>query len=209
MTQTIRILLADDHRIVRMGLKTVLALEPDLNVVAEASTAEEALAAWRAAQPDVTLLDLRMPGGGHEALRSILTSNPQARVLILTTSEMEEDIHRALTNGAKGYALKDVAPEELAEAIRAIHAGGRWVPDDIARILAGRESSAALSAREVEVLHLLIKGLTNPDICTALGISLGTTKAHIRNILAKLQVSDRTEAAAEAYRRGLVGQDAG
>lgn len=200
----LRILLADDHRIVRMGLKTVFALEPDFAVVAEAASADEAVAAHAKVCPDITLLDLRMPGGGLDALRRIIQADPKSRVMILTTSELEEDIHRALSAGASGYVLKSIAPEELAEAIRAVHAGARWIPDDIARTLAGRESSADLSPRELEVLHLVIKGMTNPEICAALNISLGTAKAHIRNILAKLQVADRTEAATAAYRRGLV-----
>jgi DNA-binding NarL/FixJ family response regulator len=187
-----------------MGLKTVFSLEPDLDVVAEAATADEAVAARAKAHPDVTLLDLRMPGGGLDALRRIILAEPKARVIILTTSEMEEDIHRALSCGASGYVLKSIAPEELAEAIRAVHAGARWIPDDIARTLAARETGADLSPRELEVLHLVIKGMTNPEICAALGISLGTAKAHIRNILAKLQVSDRTEAATAAHRRGLL-----
>jgi two-component system NarL family response regulator len=202
--KAIRLLIADDHRLVRIGLKTVLALEPDLEVVAEAATAEEAVAAHTHAHPDVTLLDLRMPGGGQEALRQILAATPEARVLILTTSETEEDIHRALQAGASGYALKSIAPEELAKAIRALHAGSRWIPDEIARAYATRSSSPELSPRELEVLRLLIKGLTNPEIGAALSISFGTVKAHVRNILAKLEVSDRTEAATEAYRRGLL-----
>ncbi len=200
----IRLLLADDHRIVRMGLKTVFSLEPDLSVVAEAATADEAVAAHTQSRPDITLLDLRMPGGGLDALRRIIQVEPKARIIILTTSELEEDIHRALSAGASGYVLKSIAPEELAEAIRAVHGGARWIPDDIARTLAARETGADLSPREMEVLHLVIKGMTNPDICAALGISLGTAKAHIRNILAKLQVSDRTEAATAAHRRGLL-----
>ncbi|RFC45643.1 MAG: DNA-binding response regulator [Verrucomicrobia bacterium] len=204
MRGTIRILIADDHRIVRMGLKTVFALEPDLEVCGEAATAEEALAAWEALRPDVTLLDLRMPGNGLDGLRQLLAREPGAKVLVLTTSEMEEDIHRALRSGARGYLLKGIDPAELAEAIRSVHGGGTWVPEEIARTLSAREECADLSPRELEVLRLLIKGLTNPDICGLLGISLGTVKAHIRNILAKLQVSDRTEAASEAYRRGLI-----
>jgi DNA-binding NarL/FixJ family response regulator len=200
----ITILLADDHRIVRMGLKTVFALEPDLEVLAESATAQETIAAHARFCPDLTLLDLRMPGGGHEALRQILAQRPAARVLVLTTSEMEEDIHRALQAGARGYVLKSIAPEELADAIRAVHAGSRWVPEEIARSFAARDASADLSPRELEVLRLMIKGLTNPDICAALSISLGTVKAHVRNILAKLEVADRTEAATEASRRGLL-----
>ncbi len=204
MKTRIKLLLADDHAIVRMGLKTVFELEPDLQVIAEAATADEAVAAYTQSKPDVTLLDLRMPGTGIEALKRIRASNQHARILILTTSDLEEDIHRALAAGASGYAMKSIAPETLADAIRAVHAGERWVPQEIARKLADRTATAELSPRETEVLHLLIKGLTNPEIATALEISFGTAKAHIRAILAKLQVADRTEAAAEAYRRGLV-----
>ncbi|MFZ4767062.1 MAG: response regulator [Roseimicrobium sp.] len=201
---SIRILLADDHHIVRTGLKTVLKLEPELEVVAEAGTADQAVAAWQQHRPDVTLLDLRMPGSGHTALTRILAADPGAKVLILTTSELEQDIHQALAGGARGYALKSIPPEELAEAVRTLHQGGNWIPEDIARTLAERSTSAELTPREVEVLQLLAKGLTNPDICRTLTISLGTVKAHIRNILDKLQVTDRTEATAEAYRRGLL-----
>ena len=204
----IRILLADDHHMVRMGLKTILHLEPDLRVVAEAATAPATIAAHAAARPDVTLLDLRMPGGGIPALRQIRAQTPQARVLIITTSELEEDIHRALTAGASGYILKSVLPAELATAIRAIHAGGTWIPDAIARKLADRAASPDLSPREREVLHLLVKGLTNPEIATALGISLSTAKAHVASILEKLGVAARSEAAAEAYRRGLLDAEA-
>ena len=204
MTPRIKILLADDHAIVRMGLKAVFDLEPDLQVVAESATSDETVAAFLKFRPDVTLLDLRMPGTGVEALRRIRQLARDARVLILTTSDVEEDIHRALAAGANGYALKSIAPEQLAEAIRVVHTGGRWVPEEIARKLADRSSTTELSPRETEVLQLLIKGLTNPEIANVLQISFGTAKAHVRAILAKLQVADRTEAAAEAYRRGLV-----
>jgi two-component system NarL family response regulator len=204
MSDLIQVLLADDHRIVRMGLRAVLGLEPDIKIIGEACNANETVAQWAKLRPDVALLDLRMPGGGIEAIARILTQSPGARILVLTTSELEEDIHRALRGGAKGYALKDIEPEQLAEAIRTVHRGGTWLPKEIERALSDRDSGAELSPREVEVLHLLIKGLTNPEICALLGISLGTVKAHIRNILSKLQVGDRTEAAAEAYRRGLI-----
>jgi two-component system, NarL family, response regulator len=200
----VRLLIADDHHIVRMGLKTVLKMEPDLEVIAEASTAEQAVAAWLQHRPDVTLMDLRMPGGGHSALAAIRKAAPAARIIILTTSETEQDIHQALSLGASGYCLKHIAPEELAEAIRAVHGGGTWIPDAISRTLAARQGTAELTPREIEVLQLMTKGLTNPDICGTLTISLGTVKAHIRNILAKLEVADRTEAATEALRRGLL-----
>jgi len=201
---TIRILIADDHHIVRLGLKTVLKLERDLEVIAEAGTADECVAVWRTLKPDVTLLDLRMPGGGHDALQRILATEPTARILILTTSELEQDIHQALIAGAKGYALKSISPDELSEAIRSIYKGGEWIPKGIAKTLSHRLSGAELTARELQVLELLSKVLTNPDICRALSISLGTVKIHIRNILSKLEVTDRTQATSEAYRRGLL-----
>lgn len=204
MNTRIRLLLADDHAIVRMGLRTVFELEGDLEVIAEAATADEAVAAHASARPDVTLLDLRMPGGGLEALRRILGHSPRSRVLVVTTSDLEEDIYRALAAGASGYVLKSIAPEELADAIRGVHAGARWVPAEVARKLADRASTPDLSPREMGVLHLVVKGLTNPEIAEALDISLGTAKAHLRAILAKLQVADRTEAASEALRRGLI-----
>ena len=204
MNNRIRLLLADDHAIVRMGLRTVFELEGDLEVIAEAATADEAVAAHASARPDVTLLDLRMPGGGLEALRRILGHSPRSRVLVVTPSDLEEDIHRALAAGASGYVLKSIAPEELADAIRGVHAGARWVPAEVARKLADRASTPDLSPREMGVLHLVVKGLTNPEIAEALDISLGTAKAHLRAILAKLQVADRTEAASEALRRGLI-----
>ena len=204
MSNPINVLLADDHVIVRMGLKAVFELENSIRVVAEASTAEEAIAAHKQFEPDVTLLDLRMPGGGSEALKSILKHSSSARVLVLTTSELEEDIHRVIKLGASGYAFKTTAPEQLTEAIHAVHAGARWIPEEVSRKLADRSDTEELSPRETEVLQLVLKGLTNPEIAEALSISLGTAKAHLRSILSKLQVSDRTEAAAEAYRRGLV-----
>ena len=204
MKRPIQVLLADDHSIVRMGLRAVFELEDQVRVVAEASTAEETVAAYAASAPDVTLLDLRMPGGGIEALKGILSHQPDAKVLILTTSDLEEDIHRALCAGARGYVLKTTDSEALSDAIIAVHSGKRWLPAEIARKLADRNDTQELSLREAEVLQLVVKGLTNPEIAEVLHFSLGTAKAHLRSILAKLQVSDRTEAAAEAYRRGLV-----
>ena len=204
MKRPIQVLLADDHAIVRMGLRAVFELDDEIRVIAEAATAEETIAAHAKIKPEVTLLDLRMPGGGIEALKAILSHQSDAKVLILTTSDLEEDIHRALSAGAYGYVLKTTAPEDLSDAIIAVHAGKRWLPEDLARKLADRNDTEELSPREAEVLQLVVKGLTNPEIAEVLQFSLGTAKAHLRSILAKLQVTDRTEAAAEAYRRGLV-----
>ena len=206
MSHPIRILLVDDHQIVRMGLRTVFSLEPDLEVIGEASFAEEAVEAYGKLRPDVTLLDLRMPGGGLSALKRIRERDKAARVLILTTSELEEDIYVALEAGAAGYVLKAIPPEELAEAIRAVHAGESWVPEEVARKVAGRQASPDLSPREAEVLHLMVKGLTNPEIGAILLISRSTIKVHVTHILEKLGVADRTEAAAEAVRRGLLSE---
>jgi len=204
MKHPIQVLLADDHAIVRMGLRAVFELENEIRVVAEAATAEETIAAHAKIKPDVTLLDLRMPGGGMEALKAILFHQTDAKVLILTTSDLEEDVHRALSAGACGYVLKTTSSEDLSEAIISVHSGNRWLPEDLARKLADRNDTEELSPREAEVLRLVVKGLTNPEIAEVLQFSLGTAKAHLRSILAKLQVTDRTEAAAEAYRRGLV-----
>ncbi len=204
MKKPVTILLADDHAIVRMGLKAVFELEETIAVVAEAATVPETIAAHERFKPDVTLLDLRMPGGGVEALKLILERKPDARVLVLTSSELEEDIYRVIKLGAFGYAFKTTPPEQLTEAIHAVHSGARWIPEEVARKMADRTDTEELSQRETEVLQLVLKGLTNPEIADALSISLGTAKAHLRSILSKLQVSDRTEAAAEAYRRGLV-----
>jgi DNA-binding NarL/FixJ family response regulator len=204
MKRPIQVLLADDHAIVRMGMRAVFELEDEIRVIAEAATAEETIATHAKFKPEVTLLDLRMPGGGIEALKAILSHQPDAKVLILTTSDLEEDIHRAFSAGASGYVLKTTAPEDLSDAIIEVHAGKRWLPEDLARILADRNDTEELSPREAEVLRLVVKGLTNPEIAEVLQFSIGTAKAHLRSILAKLQVTDRTEAAAEAYRRGLV-----
>ncbi len=204
MNPRIRLLLVDDHQIVRLGLKAVLQFEPDMEVVAEAGDASTAQLEFDRAKPDVTLLDLRMPGGGLETLRQLRSLNPEARILILSTSEREEDIHQALAGGARGYALKSLPPEQLAEAVRRVHAGELWIPADIARIQAAREASPELSPREVEVLQLLVKGLTNPEIAEALSLSRSTIKVHVAHILEKLGVADRTEAAAEAFRRGIL-----
>jgi DNA-binding NarL/FixJ family response regulator len=204
MKRPIQVLLADDHFIVRMGLRAVFELDNEIRVIAEAATAEETIAIHAKIKPEVTLLDLRMPGGGIVALKSILSHQPDAKVLILTTSDLEEDIHRALSAGAYGYVLKTTASEDLSLAIIAVHSGKRWLPEDLVRKLAGRNDTEELSPREAEVLLLVVKGLTNPEIAEVLQFSLGTAKAHLRSILAKLQVTDRTEAAAEAYRRGLV-----
>ncbi|MEY5024766.1 MAG: hypothetical protein RLZZ244_294 [Verrucomicrobiota bacterium] len=204
MSQPIRLLIVDDHQIVRMGLRALLQLEADLEVVAEAGDSEAALRAFHQHRPDVTLLDLRMPGGGLETLKQIRQHSPEARTLLLTTSEKEEDVHACLRAGARGYAFKSMPPNALANAIRVIHGGGLWIPAEVARIDSNRKATPELSPRELEVLRLLVKGLTNPEIGELLAISRSTTKVHVAHILEKLGVADRTEAASEAFRRGLL-----
>ena len=203
----ITILIADDHYVVRMGLKAVLQLDKSLEVIAEATTADEAVAAHQANCPDVTLLDLRMPGNGLDALLRIRKLSAIAKILILTTSELEQDIHQAVSDGANGYLSKSAVPEELSDAIRAVHAGNKWIPSHIARKLAERASNPELSQRELEVVRLIIKGLSNQDIATVLNISHSTAKAHVAHILQKLNVTTRAEAATEALRRGVVHVD--
>jgi DNA-binding NarL/FixJ family response regulator len=177
MKRPIQVLLADDHFIVRMGLRAVFELDNEIRVIAEAATAEETIAIHAKIKPEVTLLDLRMPGGGIVALKSILSHQPDAKVLILTTSDLEEDIHRALSAGAYGYVLKTTASEDLSLAIIAVHSGKRWLPEDLVRKLAGRNDTEELSPREAEVLLLVVKGLTNPEIAEVLQFSLGDCRA--------------------------------
>ena len=202
---TIRLLIADDHLVVRMGLVAVLGHQKDLVVVAQAEDGREAVRLYREYQPDVTLMDLRMPLlDGLAATAAIHAASPDARVLMLTTYDTEEDVHRALTAGASGYLLKDAGPEELVAAIRAVHAGERWLPEALRRQLAQREDDEQLTARQVEVLNLLAQGCSNKDIGRHLGISEDGAKAHVKKIFLKLRVTDRTEAVSAAVKRGII-----
>jgi DNA-binding NarL/FixJ family response regulator len=202
---SIRLLLVDDHLVVRMGLAAVLALEPDFMIAGEAEDAESALLQFRTLMPEVTLLDLRMPGaGGLDALRNIRAEYPNARVIMLTTSELEEDIFQAIEAGAAGYLPKTAQRAELADAIRRVHAGGRAVPEPLNARLAERAQRRSLSPRELEVLDYLRRGLSNKDIGVALGVSEHTAKAHVKAILAKLDAADRAEAVANGFERGLL-----
>lgn len=201
----IRLLLADDHTVVRMGLVAVLGLEKDIEIVAEAEDGGEAVEKFRAAQPDVALVDVRMPGlDGIEALRRIRAEWPEARVLMLTTSELDEDVQRAMELGASGYLLKSVHRTELVRAIREVHAGGRCIPNELARRLAALSQRRQLTARELEVLDGMRRGLSNRDIATALGITEHTVKAHVKAILQKLEAADRAEAVGRGFEQGLL-----
>ena len=205
----IRLLLVDDHFIVRSGLAMLLAQQDDFEVVGEADDAEQAIAHFRNLKPDVTLMDVRMPGAdGIEALQRIRAEFPEARVVMLTTYDLDEDVFRALDAGAVGYLLKSVQHGELFEAIRGVHAGKRCVPQSLdARRKEGSASHSRLSPRESETLDFLARGYTNREIGVALGITERTAKAHVQAILAKLEAADRAEAVDAAYRRGLLRVD--
>ena len=201
----IRILIADDHFVVRMGLTAVVNAEPDMEIVGEASDGKEALALFTKLNPDITLLDVRMPVvGGIEVAAAIRNQNKTARILMLSAMSGDEDIHKALEAGVAGYVLKDATEEMLIPAIRAVAAGQRWIPKDVAKRLASRRMFEELTSRELEVLNKLIKGLANKQIADALNITENTVKGYLKSILAKMRVSDRTEAVTVAIQRGIV-----
>ena len=198
-------LIADDHTVVREGLAAIIGRQPDMRVVAEAANGREAVALWKQHRPDVTLLDLRMPEmDGTGAIMEIRSEDASARVIILTTYDGDEDIYRGMQAGAKAYLLKDARREDLLDCIRRVGAGGVFVPPEIAAKLAHRVGAEDLSQREIEVLRLLASGKSNKQIGGCLFISETTVKSHVRNIFAKLNVLSRTEAAADASRRGLI-----
>jgi DNA-binding NarL/FixJ family response regulator len=198
-------MLVDDHSMIRMGLATILGVEKDLKVVAEAEDANQAVSMFRQHQPDVTLMDARMPGGsGVEALQRIREEFPEARVVMLTTYDLEEMVFAAIEAGAAGYLLKSVQRIELIDAIRRVHAGERCFPKAIERRLADQSTYKRLSPREQQTLELVRRGLSNRDIGVALGVTENTAKAHVKAILLKLGVADRAEAVAAGFERGLL-----
>lgn len=201
-------MLVDDHPAFRKGIAALIESEPDLEVVAQTGDGAEALNLYRRAHPDVVLMDLRLPGlGGVEATIAIRKEFPDARIIVLTTFDADEDIYRAIQAGAKSYLLKDVSDEELAGTIRAAHAGQVKLPPRVAERLAERRQRADLSARELDVLQHLIKGRSNKEISSALFVSEDTVKAHLKTLFSKLNVRDRTEAAICAVRHGIVHLD--
>ncbi|HEY1121570.1 MAG TPA: response regulator transcription factor [Haloferula sp.] len=203
--RTFKILLVDDHFVVRAGLRDILSHESDFMVAGEAANGSEAVTAYAKIQPDVTLMDLRMPVcNGLEAIRQIREQDPNARILVLSSHEGDEDIHSALAAGAMGYILKHSSDDQITPAIRALLQGKRWIPLEVASQLAARERGEILSEREREIVRLLVKGEANKQIGDALGITELTVKSHMKNILAKLKVRDRTEAVTVALRRGIV-----
>lgn len=200
----IRVLLVDDHAIVRQGLAAMIENEPDMTVVGQAGNGQEAIDQYRQLQPDITLMDLRMPHlSGVDATIAICAGFAQARIIVLTTYDGDEDIYRALRAGAKGYLLKDAEPEALLNAIHIVHSGQQYIPFEVASKLVQRMNNPELSDREREVIHLMVDGLSNHDIGVALNITESTVKFHINRILSKLGVSDRTQAVVTALKRGL------
>jgi two-component system NarL family response regulator len=206
MPDRIRVLIVDDHKVVRVGLATMIGRERDMEVVAEAADGPAALAAYAAHRPDVVLLDLRLPDmDGAEIITRLRKSDPQAKVIVLTSYDSDEDIFRAVEAGARGYLLKGAFPEGiLEEAIRTVHAGSRLIPPAVADKLADRMGAPSLTPREIAVLELVARGLSNREIGAALSTSAGTVKTHLERVYAKLGVGDRTAAALMAIRRGLV-----
>jgi two-component system NarL family response regulator len=205
MADKLRIMLVDDHYLVRMGLASIIALEHDMTVCAEASTGEQAQALFRTHRPDVTLMDLRLPGmSGTETAQAIRAEYPEARIVMISTYVCDEEIYGALQAGAMAYLVKSVQREELMRAIRKAAAGQRHIPPEVAARLADRVSGSQLSTREIEVLRFLVSGRRNREIASALDIAEGTVKLHVSSILSKLGATDRTEAVTRALQRGIV-----
>jgi two-component system NarL family response regulator len=205
MNHPIRILVVEDHNVVRQGLVALIKSVDDMEVVAEAADGRQGVDLHQRHSPDVTLMDLRLPNlGGVEAIQEIRRHNPNARVIVLTTFDGDENIYRALQAGARGYLLKDMFGEELMEAIRAVHAGKTRIPPVVAQRLAERVAGPDLTSREMDVLRLIVGGKSNKEIGALLYISEATVKTHINNLLGKMGVTDRTQAATAAIQRGMV-----
>jgi two-component system NarL family response regulator len=203
--EKIQIMVVDDHFVVRMGLSGSINVEPDMAVTMEASTGEQAVASYRQHRPDIVLMDLRLPGmSGVETTQAICREFPGAAVIMLSTHDGEEEIYRSLQAGARTYLLKTAARNELIDTIRAVHAGERSISPAVGARLAERMMHPELTAREMEVLRLIVKGKTNKEIAVALSIAEVTVKLHVGHILAKLSVNDRTQAATTALQRGIV-----
>ena len=201
----IGILIADDHSVLRQGLVSLIGFESDMMVVGEAGNGREAVELWKRHRPEVTMLDLRMPElDGVGVIKQIRADDENARIIVLTTFDGDEDIYRAIQAGAKGYLLKDVPREALMDCIRRVHAGETCVPVHLAAKLAERVSGETLSGREIDVLKLMAQGKSNKEIGSALFISEGTVKSHVKAIFSKMNVISRTEAVASATRRGLI-----
>ena len=204
----IRIMIVDDHPVVRAGLAAMLSTQPDIDVVGSASSGPEALALLEKIAPAIILIDLRMPGmSGLEVIRAINATPDPPRIIVLTSFDTDEDIYQSVGAGAHGYVLKNTSQDGLLEAIQVVNAKGRYFPADIASRLTARMARSNLTQREHQVLQLVAKGLTNKEIGRVIGISDNTARNHVNSIIEKLEVSDRTEAATIAMRQGLVSLD--
>jgi DNA-binding NarL/FixJ family response regulator len=203
--EPIRVLVVEDHNVVRQGLVALLKVVEGLEVVGEAADGAEALAQFRRQRPDVTLIDLRMPQmSGVEVIQRAREESPQARFIVLTTYDGDEDIYRALKAGAKAYLLKGMTSEDLIATIRTVHEGKSHIPAAIAEKLAERMGAEELTPREFDVLEEIVRGKSNKEIASALDVSEATVKTHINSLLGKLGVTDRTQAATAAIQRGIV-----
>jgi DNA-binding NarL/FixJ family response regulator len=201
----IRVLVVDDHPIMRFGIATIIDATPDMTTVAQAGSGEEAVELYEQHLPDITLMDLRLPGmSGVDAIRAIMARHRNAKFVVLTTYEGDEDIHQALEAGARSYIIKGMPHNALVSALRRVHAGGRFLPPPVSRALSSRTPNSDLSSREREVLKLIVNGRSNLEIANDLGITESTVKCHVGVILLRLNVSDRTQAAVAALQRGLV-----
>ena len=205
-SEKIRVMVVDDHPLMRVGIAAIINARTDMTVVAQAGTGEDAVTLFQQHAPDITLMDLRLPGkiGGVEAIAIIRSKSPRARFIVVTTYDGDEDIHRALEAGAQGYVIKGMPYQTLVDALQKVHSGGRFLPLPVACALASRLPHSDLSSRELEVLHLLVGGNSNKDIANVLGITEATVKSHVSTILMRLDVEDRTQAVVAALQRGLV-----
>jgi two-component system, NarL family, response regulator len=201
----IKVLIVDDHPIMRVGIAAIIQATPGMTAVAQAGSGEEAVELFEKYLPDITLMDLRLPGmSGVEAIRTVMARHPNAKFVVLTTYEGDEDIHQALQAGARSYIIKGMPHDALVNALRRVHAGGRFLPQPVSHALNSRIPNSDLSAREREVLDLIVRGRSNKEIAVELGITESTVKCHVSVILMRLNVSDRTQAVVSALQRGLI-----
>ncbi len=201
----IKVLIVDDHPIMRVGIAAIIDATPDMTAIAQAGSGEEALELFEKYLPDITLMDLQLPGiSGVETIRTIIARHPEAKFVVLTTYEGDEDIYQALEAGARSYIVKGMPHDTLVSALHRVHAGGRFLPQPVSRTLSSRVPNSDLSAREREVLNLIEKGKSNKEIAADLGITESTVKCHVSVILMRLNASDRTQAVVTALQRGLI-----
>jgi len=201
----IGVMVVDDHPLMRVGIGAIINARKDMTVVAQGGSGEESVRLYRQYKPDITLMDLRLPGqmSGVDTIAAIRAIEPHARFIVVTTYDGDEDIHRALEAGAQGYVIKGMPYQTLVDAVLRVHSGGRFLPPPVARALASRVPDSELSAREREVLHLMVGGNSNKQIASVLGITEATVKSHVSTILQRLGVDDRTQAVVTALQRGL------